>query len=141
MLQQPQTRHGEILMKISEYFENSKGTGILATSDKAGLVDAAVYARPHFLDEQTVAFIMADRLSHQNLQANPHAAYLFLERGEGYKGRRLYLTKLAEDTDPQKIQALRRRPLPAECGVEGESRYLVQFRIDRVRPLTGDGPE
>ena len=125
-------------MLLSEYFDKTKGTGILATSDAAGQVDAALYARPHFLDEQTVAFIMADRLSHQNLQSNPRAAYLFIERGEGYEGRRLHLTKVAEETDPQKIQALRRRPLPAECGFEGESRYLVHFRIDRVRPLVGD---
>jgi hypothetical protein len=84
---------------------------------------------------------MADRLSHLNLQSNPHAAYLFIERGEGYKGKRLYLTKVAEETDPEKIQSLRRRPLPAECGIECESRYLVHFRVDRVRPLVGDGPE
>jgi hypothetical protein len=84
---------------------------------------------------------MADRLSHANLQSNPHAAYLFVEAGQGYKGRRLYLTKIAENTDPQKIDALRRRPLPAECGVDGQSRYLVHFHVDRVRPLVGDGPE
>ena len=126
-------------MTLSEYFEQTKGMGILATADSAGQVDAAVYARPHFLDEQTVAFIMADRLSHRNLQSNPHAAYLFVEHGEGYKGRRLHLTKVAEETDPQKIQALRRRPLPAECGVESEARYLVHFKIDRVRPLVGEG--
>ena len=127
-------------MTIREYFETSKGTGILATSDDAGQVDAAVYARPHFLDENTVAFIMADRLSHRNLQSNPHAAYLFVENGEGYKGQRLYLTKVAEHTDPKAIEALRRRPLPAECGVEA-SRYLVHFRVDHVRPLVGDGSE
>lgn len=126
-------------MKLSDYFEKTKGTGILATADAAGQVDAAVYARPHFLDEQTVAFIMADRLSYKNLQSNPHAAYLFVEYGEGYKGRRLHMTKVAEETDPQKIQALRRRPLPCECGVESETRYLVHFRVDRVRPLIGDG--
>jgi hypothetical protein len=128
-------------MKLSEYFEKARGVGILATADATGEVDTAVYARPHFLDEQTVAFIMADRLSHSNPQSNPHAAYLFAERGEGHKGRRLYLTKVAEETDPQKIQALRRRPLPAECGVEDEPRYLVHFRIDRVRPLVGDSSE
>jgi hypothetical protein len=126
-------------MTLSKYFESTKGTGILATASAAGEVDAAVYARPHFLDDRTVAFIMADRLSHRNLQSNPHAAYLFVEQGGGYKGKRLHLTKIAEETDPQKIQALRRRPLPAECGVEDEPRYLVQFRIDRVRPLIGDG--
>jgi hypothetical protein len=125
-------------MTLSEYFESTKGTGILATANAAGEVDAAVYARPHFLDNRTVAFIMADRLSHRNLQSNPHAAYLFVEQGGGYKGKRLHLTKITEETDPQKIQDLRRRPLPAECGVEDEPRYLVQFRIDRVRPLIGD---
>ena len=128
-------------MTLIEYFEKTKGTGILATADAAGEVDAAVYAKPHFLDEQTVAFIMADRLSHRNLQSNPHAAYLFVERGEGYKGRRLHLTRISEDTDPQKIQALRRRPLPAECGADSECRFLVHFRVDGVRPLVGDDLE
>jgi len=128
-------------MKRSEYFEKTKGTGILATANATGEVDAAVYARPHFIDEQTIAFIMADRLSHRNLQSNPHATYLFVELGEGYRGKRLYLTKIAEETDPQKIQALRRRPLPAECGVESEARFLVHFRVDHVRPLVGDSPE
>jgi hypothetical protein len=48
------------------------------------------------------------------------------------------LTKIAQKTDLQKIQALRRRPLPAECGVGSESRFLVHFRLDHVRPLVGD---
>jgi len=62
-------------MNLSEYFEKTKGTGVLATADTTGEVDAAIYARPHFVDEQTIAFIMADRLSHRNLQSNPHATY------------------------------------------------------------------
>ena len=128
-------------MTLSEYFESAKGTGVLATASATGEVDAALYGRPHFIDDRTIAFIMADRLSHRNLQSNPHATYLFVERGEGYKGKRLHLTKIAEETDPQKIQAIRRRPLPAECGVEGESRFLVHFRVDHVRPLVGDTPE
>jgi len=128
-------------MTLSEYFKSAKGIGVLATANASGEVDGAIYARPHFLDEQTVAFIMADRLSHRNLQSNPHAVYLFIEHGGGYKGKRLHLTKVAEDTDLQKIQAIRRRPLPAESGIEGESRYLVHFRVDRVRMLVGDGQE
>jgi len=70
-------------MKLSEYFEKTRGTGVLATSDSSGQVDVAIYARPHFVSEQEIAFIMADRLSHRNLQSNPHAAYLFVERGDG----------------------------------------------------------
>jgi hypothetical protein len=66
-------------MKLSEYFEEKKGVGILAAADTDGNVNAAVYGRPHFFDEGKIAFICADRLPHANLQKNPHAVYLFKE--------------------------------------------------------------
>jgi hypothetical protein len=80
-------------MNLSDYFEKTEGTGILGTADINGNVDAAIYARPHVIDEKTVAFIMNERLSYQNITANPKAAYLFLEDCPGYKGKRLYLSK------------------------------------------------
>jgi hypothetical protein len=83
-----------------------------------------------------VAFIMADRLCHANIQANPHASYLFIEEGEGYIGKRLSLMNVKEETDPEKIQALRRRNLPCECE-DGKAQFLVHFRVDGVRPLIG----
>ena len=86
-------------MDLKEYFENNKGTGVMSTADKDGKVDAAVYARPHVMDDGTLAFIMRDRLNHQNLQSNPFAAYLFLADGPGYKGKRLYLKKVREEQD------------------------------------------
>ena len=70
-------------MGLRESFEHSRGLGVLATADANGEVDVAVYARPHVLDDVTVAFIMRDRLSHANLQSNPHAAYLFYEAAAG----------------------------------------------------------
>jgi hypothetical protein len=60
----------EELMDLKEYFENTKGVGVLATADGDGKVDAAVYARPHFTEDGTLAVIMRDRLSHLNLQSN-----------------------------------------------------------------------
>lgn len=129
-------------MKLSEYFENVKGLGVLATADEEGKVDVAVYSRPHFMDEDTVAFIMADRLSHKNLQSNPHAAYLFVEAGEGYAGKRLYLTEIRQETDQERIEALRRKkPARKRQESEKETTYLVHFRINRVRPLVGDNEE
>ena len=83
-------------MDLATYFENTKGTGILSTSDLKGNVDAAIYARPYVIDENTIAFSMLERLSYANIQANPKAAYLFVEHGEGYTGKRLYLTKTHE---------------------------------------------
>ena len=123
-------------MSLHDYFESTKGFGVLATADSAGAVDAAVYSRPHVVDEQTVAFIMADRLSHANLQSNPKAAYLFREEGKGYSGKRLFLTKVREETDAAGINELRRR---ASCAQDDEARYLVYFRVDKVLPLIGEG--
>ena len=37
------------MKKLKAYFESTKGTGILATADSNGKVDAAIYSRPHFL--------------------------------------------------------------------------------------------
>ena len=78
---------------LKEYFENTKGMSVIATADSEGKVNMAIYSRPHFLEEGSLAFIMRDRLTHHNLQTNPHAAYLFVEEGPGYKGKRLHLKK------------------------------------------------
>ncbi len=124
-------------MNLYEYFENTEGTGVLATADINGNVDAAIYARPHVIDEQTVAFIMNERLSYQNVSSNPKAAYLFLEATAGYKGKRLYLTKIKEETDKEVIDSMRRRK--TEKYQEGDSKkYLVYFRVERIRALTGE---
>jgi hypothetical protein len=129
-------------MDLSEYFDKTTGLGVLATADADGAVNTAVYSRPHVLDEGTVTFIMADRLSHANLQSNPRAAFLFHEAGGGYRGKRLYLTKLREETDSEKISALRRRPSESGCRADEErTAFLVTFRIDRILPLIGGGDE
>jgi hypothetical protein len=45
-------------MTLKEYFNSTKGTGILATADSAGRTDAAIYSRPHIMDDGSLAFIM-----------------------------------------------------------------------------------
>lgn len=124
-------------MTLNEYFENTKGTGVLATADTEGRVDAAIYARPHVIDEENIALIMSDRLSHLNLQSNPRAVYLFKEEG-GNRGRRLYLTKTKEEENSPLIPEIRRRKYPEVAGkYEEESKFLVSFHIDRTLPLIG----
>jgi hypothetical protein len=127
-------------MELKKYFENAEGLGILATADEQGRVDLAVYAKPHFMDDGSIAFIMADRLTHHNLQSNDHAAYLFKEEGKGYKGVRLFLTKLREEKDSDLLYSLRSKKYPSEKE-EGKTRYLVFFRIDKELPVVGAGEE
>jgi hypothetical protein len=123
-------------MILKDYFETTKGLGILSTADSQGKVDAAVYSRPHFMEDGTMALVMRDRLSHANLQSNPHAMYLFKEDGPGYKGKRLFITKVKEEKNTELLESLRRRK---DVYQDDADRFLVFFKIDKEVPLVGDG--
>lgn len=125
-------------MDFQQYFSQTKGIGVLATADSDGKVDAAIYARPHVLEDGTFAFIMPDRLTHHNLQSNPHAAYLFIEMGSISQGHRFFLKKIAEEKNSERLQAMRRSCLCHEDkGADGKDRYLVIFQIEKKLPLVG----
>jgi hypothetical protein len=124
---------------LKDYFENVRGHGILATADAQGKVNMAMFARPHIMEDNTLAFIMPHRLTHANLQANPQAAYLFLENGSGYKGKRLHLTKIREEQDTELLKSLRRRVYSPEKEQAAGPRFLVFFKVDQELPLVGAG--
>lgn len=126
-------------MDLKTYFENTKGFGVLATADLEGRVDSAVYSRPHIMDDGTMAFIMNDRLTHNYLQSNPRASFLFKEEGRGYKGKRFFLTKIREEQDSDLLMSLRRRTYP-DTSYKGP-KYLVFFKIDQQLPLIGSDEE
>ena len=123
-------------MSLAEYFESIKGVGVLATSDSDGNVDVAVYSRPYIIDENTIAFSMLERLSYANIKSNPKAAYMFIERGEGYAGKRMYLTMTGEEKDPDKINTIKRQHERAKDD-DGKVRHLIYFAVDKIRPLVG----
>ena len=123
-------------MDLGGYFDNAKGYGVLATADAEGKVNAAMYARPYFTDENTAVFIMAERLTHENIQTNPWATYLFIESGQGYKGKRLYLKKLKEEQNNELIGKICRKCDYSHYDVG--NRYIVYFNVEKVLPLVGD---
>ncbi|MCK5836337.1 MAG: pyridoxamine 5'-phosphate oxidase family protein [Desulfobacula sp.] len=122
-------------MTLKDYFERTAGKGVLSTADGNGHVNAAIYSRPHFIDGDKLAFIMRDRLSHKNLESNPHAVYLFIADGPGYKGKRLYMTMVREEKNADQIVHLQRRTYEKQVN---EDRFLVFFKLVRERPLVGD---
>jgi len=124
-------------MKLKDYFENTKGFGVLSTADDHGKVNSAIYARPHAMDDGSLVFIMRDRLTHKNTELNPHAVYLFREDGPGYNGKRLYLTKIREEQDSDLIDSLSRRNYPSDQD-RRDSRFLVYYKLEEERPLVGN---
>jgi hypothetical protein len=111
----------------------------MSTADSSGRLTAAVYGKPHFLEEGSVAFIMADRLTHKNLESNPYAVYLFMESGDQYGGRRLYLKKIKEEKNSPMIDKIKNlKGYPAGEEYVQRDRFLVSFAIEKVLPLVGD---
>ena len=124
-------------MNVKDYFEQARGVGVLSTADAQGRVDAAIYARPPFLGDGSLVMIMRERLTHKNLQENPHAAYLFIENVPGYHGVRLFLTKIREDQDQELVARLTRRALSSEEDLAHGPKYLVYFNVEKVLKLIG----
>ena len=125
-------------MSLSDYFENVQGLGILATADEDGEVDLAVYAKPYVIDDTTIAFVMQERLTRKNLKSNPQAAYMFVEQGQGYTGKRLYLTKIREESNTSVVEMFRKKQ-PEICSPKDDSnKYLVHFQVDNIRPFVGE---
>ena len=126
-------------MNLEEYFDKTAGRGILATANAEGKVDVAYYARPHIIDIETVAFIMNDRRTHANITENPYAAYIFTaqstEHNSSLNGVRLYLTMIEEERNSERLYKLKRRAV----NNSDETKYMVFFHVDTIRPLVGDG--
>ena len=109
----------------------------MATSNAAGVVDTAIYSRPHVMEDDSLAFVMRDRLTHRNLQENSHANYLFLEKGGGYSGMRLFMTKVDETDDHDLIASMTRRHLSPEEDKAKGKKFLVRFKVDKALSLIG----
>jgi hypothetical protein len=123
-------------MNWKEYFEKTRGKGFLATAGRSGEMDIAPYSRPHIMDDGTFAFGMTDRLTHANLQENPHAAYAF--NTKGFEGVRLYLEKVREETEGPLLEEIRKRADEVVCPGTGDHiKYVVYFRLKKDLPLVG----
>jgi len=125
-------------MDWHEYFEGRTGTGFMATANRDGEVDIAVYSRPRVMEDGTLAFGMTDRLTHSNLQDNPNAVYAFQERG--FQGVRIYLEKVREETSGPVLEEVRSRADQIVGSGTGEQvEFLVCFRVKRYLNLVGPG--
>ena len=124
-------------MKLKEYFSNTRGTGILATADNTGRTDAAIYSRPHIVDDGSLALIMRERLSYNNLQSNPYATFLFMEHEAHLNGLRLFMEKTGEDTNEELISRMTRRNLTPEKDKAAGPKHIVYFSLEKALKLVG----
>jgi hypothetical protein len=121
-------------MDWKAFFEETRGKGFLATAGQTGEVNIAPYSRPHIMEDGTFAFGMTERLTHANLQENPHAVYAF--NAKGFEGVRFYLEKTREETEGPLLEEIRKRADEVVCpGTGAHIKQVVYFRLKKNLPL------
>lgn len=127
-----------MLMHIKDYFESRNGIGVFSSADADGVVDAAIYAKPHATSDGRLAFLMRENLTYENSRENPSATYLFIEDVKGYSGLRLHLEKEGEEQDDKLIEEMTRSWISQKKDQELGPKHLVYYRVVKMRKLTGD---
>jgi hypothetical protein len=121
-------------MRLSELMKPG-GKGVIATSSSKGEVNTAIYAMPHVIDEETLAWGMTDNRTYENVRENPHASYLYMNTA-GFSGCRISL-RLKKIEDAGEMLESIRSHTAGIVGPEAASAvtHVAYFSIVEIRPL------
>ncbi len=79
---------------VRQCLEQEGRTNVLATSDRTGKVNVAMFGSYRLMDDSSVIVMLSDNRTMANLRENPHAACLVMLHGTGgmaTEGCRLYM--------------------------------------------------
>ncbi len=121
-------------MKIGDVLKPG-GRGVIATASRAGVVNMAVYAVPHVVDEETVAWGMTDGRTWNNVRENPNASYAYFASGEGFRGARLTLSLARTEDSGEMLAKIRERTGMVSPGNPDAVKHVAYFKVVETRPL------
>lgn len=124
---------------VMEMLNKRSRIGVLATSNKNGDVNAAVFGSPYMIDEETVIMAIGDNRSYQYLQENPKASFIVIEPGETrpqWKGVRLYLEVSEFERYGEVLDSFREtiRKMAGNASANAV-KAAIRFKVVDVRPL------
>lgn len=129
--------------ELMEMFNKQARIGALATSNKLGDVNAAVFGSPRMIDENTVVMGIGENRSFRNLQRNPKAVFILMEPGEtmtDWKGARVYLEAIDLESSGQFYDEIISGIAKAVGPKAAEGIHAaIRFKITDVRPLVDRG--
>jgi len=111
------------------------GRGVIGTASKAGVVNMAVYAVPHVVDNDTVAWGMTDGRTWNNVRENPNASYAYFAPGAGFRGARLTLSLSRTEDSGEMLAKIRERTAATSPGNPEAVRHVAYFKVVESRPL------
>jgi len=121
-------------MKIHDVLKPG-GRGVIGTASKAGVVNMAVYAVPHIVDAETVAWGMTDGRTWDNVRENPNASYAYFAPGEGFRGARLTLTLAHTEDSGGMLEKIRERTASSSPGNPLAVKHVAYFKVVETRAL------
>jgi len=121
-------------MKLEDVLKPG-GRGVIATASKNGAVNTAVYAVPHVVDAETVAWGMTDGRTWDNVRQNPNAAYIYFAPGEGFRGARLTLSLVRTEDSGEMLAKIRERTGMVSPGNPEAVKHVAYFKVAETRPL------
>jgi hypothetical protein len=137
----PGIEKGVIMDKkaVMKMFNKETRIGVLATSNKKGDVNTAVFGSPRMIDEDTVIMAIGDNRSLQYLQENPKASFIVVEPGEGpaaWKGARLYLEMDSFERYGELLDSFREK-IRKVAGDKSANAIIaaIRFNVTDVRAL------
>jgi hypothetical protein len=125
--------------ELMELFNKYPRIGALATANKEGDVNVAVFGSPRMVDENTVVMGIGENRSYRNLQRNPKAVFIVMEPGEtvmDWKGARVYLEAVDLVSEGEFYDQTKQNIAKA-AGVQAARmiQAAVRFKITEVRPI------
>ena len=111
------------------------GKGVISTASRTGIVNTAVYAVPHVVDKEMVAWGMTDGRSWSNIQENPHASYAYFAPGEGYWGTRFTLVLSRTEDSGEMLEKIRERARTKSPANPATIKHVAYFKVVETRPL------
>ncbi len=128
--------------KAKEYMRTEARSNVLATTDKGGKVNLAVFGSLALADDETVIVMLGENRTYANLRENPYASCLVTlvgKTGMQQEGCRLYL-KVRSVEDAGKTFDVMKEEVRKRVGDAAEMlKHLVRFDIEEVRPILDMG--
>lgn len=124
---------------LMELFNKYPRIGALATSNKTGDVNAAVFGSPRMVDENTIVMGIGENRSFRNLERNPKAVFIVMEPGAtvmDWKGARVYLEAVDMETEGAFYDEII-KGIARAAGQEAADMIhaAIRFKITEVRPI------
>lgn len=125
--------------EVMEMFNKKMRIGALATADKNGDVNVAVFGSPRMIDADTVVMAIGNNRTYKNLQENPKASFIVMEPGDSpmaWKGARLYLEVDAFERYGELLDSFREN-IRKMAGNRSADAIVaaIRFKVTDVRPL------